>query len=475
MKRLVGLTALSMILMAGAVMGQVGYPAWNEISYIYQGGGARAFGMGDAYLGLSNDVTGGTWNPAGIWIIESPTVSASYKFFRPAGQFTQNLTPVVTKNSLDINAIAHFSFASPIRIKGHPYVLNFNFNHNNESIIEEQKYVGFMADSVTNQFNPDFSNTDESFLKTYNFGFSTRVYRQLSFGVTANIYDGRRAQNAVYQASWSDTIDVINGIINDQYRRVTTIDSTTSNGFNMILGLMYKMEKVNVGAVVRTPFQMKNNTDYSLFLHSTTRGLTDIIQSDTTYVQDSVAKQQVPLSVGVGVGLFPIPNLTAAFDVTYYRYGSTNWFYRDSTFFSASGKRTDYYTEIPIDWNNTIGVGAGIEYLLSTPYGQVPLRAGVRFDQLPQPKTFEDRITADQISEDTLLVTWKKVADGRQNLMSFSLGTGIRWSQINLDVAYRYSSGAERDYSETINGQVFLSDKLERKSHEMRVTFTGFF
>jgi opacity protein-like surface antigen len=477
MKRLVGLTALSLILMGGVALGAVGYPATEEISYFYQGAGARAFGMGDAFIGISNDISGGTWNPAGIWVIETPTVSASYKMFVPDGKYTHNLTPVVTKSSLDMNSIGQFSFAAPVRIKGHGYVLNFNFNHNNESIIEEQFYSGFLAllyPDATNQLNPDASSKDESFLRTYNLGFSTRIYKQLSFGATANIYDGRRTKTAVYQGSWTDTVSVIDQLFDHQYRRITTIDSTTSNGFNLIFGLMYKMEKMNVGAVVRTPFQMKNNTDYSLFQVATTNGLPNIILSDTTYVQDSIAKQDMPLSIGVGVGFFPTQNLTLAADIAYYRFGSTNWYYRDSTFFSASGVRTDYFTKIPIDWNNTVGIGIGAEYLVNTPYGQIPLRAGVRFDQLPQPKDFETHTAMEIVDNDTLMVTAITAKD-RQNMMSLSLGTGVRWSQINLDVAYRFSTGAEEKIADFFYNTPISSQKLERKAHEVRFTFTGFF
>ncbi|MDD4051469.1 MAG: hypothetical protein PHR28_06180 [candidate division Zixibacteria bacterium] len=474
MKRLVGLTALSLVLMAGAVMGQVGYPATGELSYFYQGAGARAFGMGDAFLGVSNDITGGTWNPAGIWVIESPTVSASYKMFKPAGEFTHDQTPVVTKSSLDMNSIGHFSFAAPVRIKGHPYVLNFNFNHNNESIIEEQ-FMSYFLVGATNQLNPDASYKDESFLRTYNLGFSTRVYKQLSFGATANIYDGRRTKTSELQAAWADTISVINDLIDQWYLKETTIDSTTSNGFNMIFGLMYKLEKVNIGAVVRTPFQMKNNTDYSLFQVATTNGLPNILNSDTTYVQDSVAKLGMPLSIGVGVGYFPFENLTLALDISYHRFGSTNWYYRDSTFFSASGKRTDYYTEIPIDWNNTLGIGAGVEYLVNTPYGRIPLRAGVRFDQQPRPKSFETHVYYVTNGRGDTLLASSIVAKDRQNLMSVSVGTGVQWSQINLDVAYRFSTGAEETITGFFYDTPFSTQKLEQKAHEVRVTFTGFF
>ena len=89
MKMLVGFGLLTILIFSTAVMGQ-GYPALSETSYNYFGAGARAFAMGDAYVGLSNDITSGTWNPAGIWVIESPVVSVSYNIYKPKGEFTDS-------------------------------------------------------------------------------------------------------------------------------------------------------------------------------------------------------------------------------------------------------------------------------------------------------------------------------------------------------------------------------------------------
>lgn len=472
MKRLVGLTALSIIVLTAAVMGQTGYPALDEMSYVFQGAGARAFAMGDAFIGLSNDVSSGTWNPAGMWVIESPMISASYLLYKPAGTYTQSLTPVTTKNNLDINAIGHFSFATPVRIKGHPWVFNFNYLRNNENITQATFYeeIG----SYTNQLNPNATLEDAGYLRTYLLGMSTRIYKQLSVGLMANIYDGRRVKKQVSKASYEDTISVIQGLINREYREYTSIDSAASNGFNLTLGLMYKLEKFNVGAVVRSPFDMSNSTDYSAFTVARTNGLPNVTLSDSTYVNDSVAKQQIPLSLGFGVAVFPRANITTTFDIVYQRYGSSKWLYRDSTYFSASGVRTDYFTENPIDWNNTIGVGAGVEYLMETKFGQVPLRAGVRYDQLPQPKTFESHNDPMVVGEDTVVVTTRMTTD-RQNTVSLSLGTGIRWSQIELGIGYRYTSGAKFTLSDYTGDVLEVKHEIDRKMHEVRFSFTGFF
>jgi opacity protein-like surface antigen len=176
--------------------------------------------------------------------------------------------------------------------------------------------------------------------------------------------------------------------------------------------------------------------------------------------------------------------------MNYQNYGSTNWYYRTSFFFDAGGDRTDYYDEIPINWNNTFGIGAGVEYVFKTGLGRLPVRAGFRFDQLAQPKDFTityNNVDYDADEEpfelDQMMVT--RVADGRQNEYSFGLGAGVSWSQIELDFAYRYTTGAESTvaenftlYDETVIGNVLNGSqfvKWENTSHEFRVTFTGYF
>jgi len=472
MKTLVGLTTLAVLLLVSTVMGQVGYPALGEVSYDYFGSGARAFAMGNANIGLADDVNGGTWNPAGIWSLSKPVMSASYMSFDPHGHFTQSMTPVATNNSLNSNGLGNFSFATPFWVKGHSWVFNFNFKRNNNFITEAKYYSG-----VENLIIPDNSTTDKGYLRTYSFGLGTQVYGPLSFGFLANIFDGRRVTENTGQYAVDVVVTEIPPDIRRVYSERQSIDSTTSNGLNFTMGLMYRMEKVKVGAVVYTPFEMKNSTDHSLFNTSTTNGLPDITNSDTVFVNDSIAKQDIPLTLGFGIAVMPTEKLNVTADLVYQNYGSVNWFFRDSTFFSAAGDRTDYFSKIPIDWNNTIGIGAGVEYMLNTGLGTIPIRAGVRFDQLPQPKDFmvSSNTVLDNQGEATDSAVTTYTASGRQNTIGLSLGTGVQWSQIHFDFAYRFTDGAETNLTQFFDGEQFATQKIERKAHEFKVTFTGFF
>ena len=105
MKTLVGFATLTMLILSAAVMGQ-GYPALNEISYGYYGSGARAFAMGDAFAGLADDITSGTWNPAGVWVLEGPVLAASYLIFVPKGDFTDSWGLGPTNASLNIKSLS---------------------------------------------------------------------------------------------------------------------------------------------------------------------------------------------------------------------------------------------------------------------------------------------------------------------------------------------------------------------------------
>jgi len=484
MKTLVGLLAVVCLLCpavnAQEAVGSVGYPALNEVTYSYYGGGARAMAMGYANVGLANDVSSGLWNPAGLWILEDVQMAASYNFFDPVGTFTHNLSDDPVENDFDVNAIGHFSFAAPVRIKGHPFVFNFNYDRRNDFALE----AGVVQGPVT------VTQEDRGYLQVFDFGGSTRIYKQLSLGLLLNIYDGRRVKD-------EKSIFTRDTVINDVYNIVQTkvssnrmVDSTTSNAVNFTTGFMLKGEKFSVGATVQTPYTLKHSTDRTFLLLTTNDGFPSVDESDTVYVLDSLAKQDIPLSVAFGVGMYPMERLTLTLDVNYQNYGSTNWYYRTGFAFDAGGDRSDSYDEIPIDWNNTMGIGAGVEYVFNTGIGRVPLRGGFRFDQLAQPKNFSisyDNVDYDTLGNafqlDQLMVT--RVADGRQSEYSFSLGTGIAWSKIEFDFAYRYTTGGEANVTESYtlyaddgdDGVVTGGEsvKWENKTHEFRVTFTGYF
>ncbi|MEW5995596.1 MAG: hypothetical protein AB1744_14530, partial [Candidatus Zixiibacteriota bacterium] len=121
--------------------------------------------------------------------------------------------------------------------------------------------------------------------------------------------------------------------------------------------------------------------------------------------------------------------------------------------FDASGKSTEEYTEVDPDWKNVLSVRAGGEYMTETSIGRVPIRAGWGYVPLPSPS----------ISTDS----------GRSRVVSYtaSVGTGIHWEQIHLDLAYTFTA-YNRDVSDP---SVFSSVEYRNRNHHLNLSFTGTF
>ncbi|MFH1701380.1 MAG: outer membrane protein transport protein [Candidatus Zixiibacteriota bacterium] len=482
MKTLVGLLTLSLMLTVSVVFGQSTSRALNANSFGFYGGGARAMAMGNAFIGLADDISGGSWNPAGIYQLDKPAISVSYNMFTPKGEYRYNrdeyLINEITPNDIQLNGIGHFSFVAPVRIKGHPWVFNLNFIRNNNS-----SFLRNMKTNPWSNLDPDDYLKSESGMRTFNFGFSTRLYDRLAIGVVANIYDAREIVVDIERWAYDSVIYFDGTSINVKHENGVT-DSIASSGFNFLIGTMYKMDKVSLGAVIRTPFQLKHNSDRLFEFLTTHQGLVYTAGSDTLFDDNNLSKQDLPLSIGFGVGLTPKENIKITLDFNYDKYGSVSWFANDSTVISPGGERTDYYSEIPIDWNNTFGVGSGIEYVLTSAFGQIPIRAGFRFNQLPTPKDFNQHtdIILDMDGNDTGARNMLYTASGRQNMTQFSVGSGIHWSQIRIDLTYRISSqtgwnrvDTETDIDNPSQIKTISVQGNEPKSHEFNISFTGYF
>jgi long-chain fatty acid transport protein len=473
MKALAGLLTIAMLLLTGVMYGQGINPLIGISEYNFYGSGARAFAMGNAFVGLADDVTGGSWNPAGIWEIESPMLAASYLHYAPNGKFIDSKTPEATNNRLNIKSLGSFSFVTPLRIKGHPWVFDFNYVRNNEFVNEMNLYSGVESEP---EINPDITLLEKGHMKSYRFGLTTRLYKQLSGGFTVNIYDARRYFEGRQTQAWVDMRYEIPPVPDSLMLFSSQIDSTSSSGVNFTVGFMYKMEKYSAGAVVHTPFTIKHNSDSKREQILIRNGLRDDNISGAIFVDDSLTKQDLPLTVALGFAFFPTEKLTVTMDMNYQNYKPVKLYTLDSFNIDASGERTDSYSEHELQWNNTVGIGGGMEYMMDSKFGRIPLRCGFRFDQWPQPK---DRFSDSEIilDEDEEFVGVRTINSysGRQSSVAFGLGSGIHWSQVELDFAWRYQTGVKWNFIGRIEGFEDDSYEWERKEHEFKVTFIGHF
>ncbi|MFH2049570.1 MAG: hypothetical protein ABIJ12_09000 [bacterium] len=461
-----------------SVFGQTNYTI-EGFKFEFQGSGARAEGMGKAFLSVSDDNTAGSWNPAGLYELDRPILSLSYGSAMPRGNtqtfdgFYRNEFGNLNEHSGSFGGINGINFVAPLRIKGHPFVGSFSFTKNNDEYQAFQQSYTFLRVTAIPIFGNQIFYDSTNFLLGYeskleggmasvNFSLGTRIYQNFSAGVALNVYTGNTVLE-VNQLAYSDSVllypslQMVRGAEN-----VQVIDSNKFSGFNFTLGTKYSGNKFNVALIVRTPFSLNVKTGKSIFVVSSINGQPIIEGTDTTYYDDILVKYDVPLIIGGGVSFKATEKLLFALDAEYKGFSSSKVKVRDSLFLDPGGDNTEFFTEVDPHWNSVLSFRVGGEYKFSSKIGILPVRAG--FGYLPRVDPNYEVATPYSYNTST----------STEN--AFSVGTGIWWSQIHLDFAYTYSTYEKKMIGinqETVALQDLYLEK--NKDHHVNFTFTGYF
>ncbi len=442
-------------------------PTIEAFYFDFSGGGARSEGMGKAFIGLSDDNSAGSWNPAGLYEIENPIMSISYGSLAPRGYTKSFITVNENVRQFDhtgsLGKISFASFVAPLRVKGHQFIGSFSYTRNFDQYQAfTRSDTGWVPRSlsvtvgdVTRTFSDSIyysGNTNTNFeggLESINFSVGTRIYKKYTVGVALNVYTGHMVRD-VFTSNFFDDVhrSVIDTQIVDAIYTTEVLDSNKFSGFNVTLGAKYNGEKFDAGLVIRTPFSLNVKTGRSYYLIATENGLELNNGTDTVYYDDLLAKYDIPLIVGMGLAYKVKDNLTLALDAEYRAFGSAKVKVRDSLFLDPGGENKEFFTEKDPEWNNVFTIRTGMEFMKESRIGTIPIRAGFGYVPLPFPSVDANGNTSST------------------NSVSFSLGSGIWWSQIHLDWAYTYSTYSwER------------SDVFEEKNkdHHFNFTFTGYF
>ena len=446
-------------------------PPIEAYKFDFTGGGARAEGMGKAFIAVSDDITAGSWNPAGLYIQEKPVLSFSYGSLAPRGSTNSNIFLGTSEfdHTGSFGNVTAVNFVSPIRIKGHHFVGSFNYTRNFDEFQGrgflwsswEFLFYDIMGEPVIVESDNNLTSELQGGLNSVNIGFGTRLYKNVSFGVSLNIYTGEVVDDQFITAQLDSVPHpYYMGIIAQMFSSENIIDTNKFSGYNATIGFKLKGEKLDVGLVVRTPFAMNINTGRSIY--SVVRwgdlangGMLLPIEGDTIFYDDLLAKYDMPLMVGVGVAYRASENLLLAADAEYRHFSGGKIDLRDSLRIDPGGHNEEYFTKVDPKWNNVFAVRLGGEYLRETGIGLIPIRAGLGYVPVPVPD--EDLAGDKSTSVD----------------YDFSLGTGIHWSQIHLDWAYTFTT-SERAGNVDLYGLPYFEEQKNR-NHHFNFTFTGYF
>ena len=378
------------------------------------GSGARAQGMGGAFIAVADDATAASWNPAGLIQLEKPEMSVVAGRLDFEEEFTSSARPETDNTGTISDTNLNYLSAT----------IPFHWHRNMVVSVSYQRLYDFQR-NFSHQLNYagiDLAETrsfdQDGFVGALGLAGAVEVSPKLSFGVTVNLW----TDQLLWDNGWTENYAARSvGTVSGSPRTIDTVikdEYSQFRGINVNLGMLYNpVPALTIGAVIKTPFTATLRHEF--YLRQTEEIGPPVPSSDT--ISQSIIEDvqlEMPLSYGVGIAWRLSDALTVDADI--YR---THW--SDYTLEDDQGNRFS-----PIDGNfksqsdvsDTTQVRVGAEYLIILPEKGVvvPLRCGVYYD--PEP-----------------------AAGSSKDFYGVALGSGLAWKNLVFDVSYNYRWGRDVD------------------------------
>ncbi len=224
----------------------------------------------------------------------------------------------------------------------------------------------------------------------------------ISFGAAVNIYTGKAKTTNDYPSNSANNYE----------------EEFTFSGTNFSVGVLFDFDKFRIGAVLKTPFGLKQEYD----------GL------DSKNYQYNVTFG-MPQMLGFGASFLATENLTIAADYEMRKYEGSKIEH------DADGQKYD------APWEDINQIRVGAEYLFKSGTNIIPLRIG-----------FATTPSLDVDYEDNQIIGTNLTA-----------GIGIIMGNINLDLGFEYNS-----YN-TPALDVSINEKYELRDQYLRFIVAGVF
>ena len=380
------------------------------------GSGARAMGMGGAFIAIADDATAASWNPAGLIQLERPELSIVGAYFNRRENFSSDIHPEIdnTGEADDVN-INYFSATYPFQ-----FYKNMVVSINYQRLYEFERSYDYWFDFSSLGMNllqyKRFSQ--DGYVGALGWAGAIEITPKLSLGVTLNIWtdelfwrngwDEKFSEHAV--GTQGGTPVTINTHIIDKYSEF--------RGVNANFGLLWNMTKyLTLGAVIKTPFDASIRHEFSFTQTSTFGPPVNTTVTSRQIIAEDI-ELRMPLSYGIGLAWRVSDALS--FDLDVYRTHWSKYILTDAlgNDFSPVDGRPKSFSNV----RDTTQIRIGGEYLFidQTRNIVVPLRAGFFYD--PEPS--HDKV---------------------KNFYGVAVGSGIAYKRIIFDVAYQLRWGRDVD------------------------------
>lgn len=396
------------------------------------GSGARALGMGGAFIAVADDATAASWNPGGLIQLEKPEVSGVGAFFYRIedNDFGTNPEASGRETVTEIN-LNYLSGAYPFTLFHRNMIVSLNY----QRLFDFTRKWNFplVQSTAGLSLSQDVDYDQSGNLSALGLAYCIQLTPEFSFGFTFNIWQDWLGMNEWKQTTRQQGSGTFTG--NQFIFESRSQDRFSFRGFNANanVGILWNITpKFTLGAVVRTPFtaDLKHKSSFKSSIHFPASP-----GSDSTIYTSSTENEELdlPMSYGIGLAYRFSDRLTVSADFT-----RTEW--DDFVFKDSQGNKTSAISGRPkqdsdVDPTNAFRLGA--EYLFIKSNYVVPLRGGVFYDPAPAEGSPDD-------------------------FYGFSLGSGFARGPYIFDIAYQYRFG--RDVGGSILQNLDFSQDVDEHS-----------
>lgn len=459
----IALAAFAVLLMAAPEAAYAQLPPVNA-SPNRVGSGARALGMGGAFVAIADDATAASWNPGGLTQLQAPEFSLVYNWNSVKEDYSSFWYDEFDGDQeIDFDDINYASFAYPFpfTLGGRNMVVSLNYQRKYDfdatlDFIRRDVTGDMSSFSALNVFRKtDISFRQEGGLSAITPAFAMEITPKISVGIAVNLFD----QSLIPSNEWKSRnsfnrtlrLSLPNlGVVGSPSYSFGSLnkDYTDFEGMNYTVGFLWRAtRRLTIGGVYNSGMHADVKFKQDFIAFGASPGTTPIF---SRFRDDR--RWEFPSSWALGFAYrFPNDKLTVSLDVT-----RTNWdefveigrsapvtpilaAFPPGSFFSGFAReRLSPITGEP-KWlshhDPTYTVRAGAEYVFfdeTKPLKKLlwSLRGGAFYDPLPSGGRPNSYFLLDRFRKGN-----GDVED--QYGLTFGLGVLIQ-NRVNLDFAYEY-------------------------------------
>jgi len=390
------------------------------------GSGARAIGMGGAFMGIADDATAASWNPAALINLKKPELSIvfTYDYLQEKNNF--GIYPQASGNQpISKMSMNYLSGVYPVVLLDTNMVFAASIQRM-LSLSRRWRFPFHVANEISSETSlHDYEQTGD----LYALGLSwciEIVQPKLSLGVTVNQWEDGFIGHDWEQNYHVETFVIYGGRSSIEKEYATKAYSF--KGVNATIGLAWDInDQWRLGAVVKTPF------------NASIQEKSQRSNQNNGKPEFKNSRLEMPMTLGLGLLYSYHENFYLAADVY-----QTHWHH---FLIQTEGQERcplSGQSRAAFQMDRTYQVRLGGEYIWVDPiwHRLIPFRFGLFYDPMPSEKNGDD-------------------------IYGFSLGTGWTYlDQFSIDIAYQFRFGndigehylPELDFSQDIReSQIYCS------------------